>query len=266
MTDADNWNAEDYAKHSTQQKKWARELIARLHLKDGEDVLDIGCGDGLVTAQIAALTPTGRVVGINYAPDMIAHAARHYPAEKHPNLSFRVTDARELAFEEEFDVVFSNAVLHWVRDHAPVVRGIARALRPGGRLLLQMGGQGNAAGMIAAHDEVRARTHWRQWFENFEFPYGFLGVQDYQHLLAEAGLQAQQVELIEKDMQHEGREGLAGWVRTTWMPYATCVPQDRREDFIAEVVDTYLEHHPLDEAGKAHVAMVRLQVQARKPA
>ena len=259
------WNAQDYARHSAQQKKWARELIGKLRLEGHEHVLDIGCGDGLITAEIARKVPQGRVIGIDSSTDMITHARRQFSQKAYPNLSFIEMDARALTFEDAFHVVFSNAVLHWVRDHRPVVQGIARALKPGGRLLLQMGGKGNAAGIIAAHDEVRTRSRWRQWFANFAFPYGFLGVAEYRELLQQAGLVPERVELVPKDMQHEGREGLKGWVRTTWMPYHICVPEEEREAFIDEVIDAYLARHPLDTNGIAHVAMVRIEVAARKP-
>ena len=106
---------------------------------------------------------------------------------------------------------------------------------------------------------------YRRYFEGFEFPYGFHGIDYYQGLLEEAGFIGRRVELIDKDMAHDGPEGLKGWVRTTWLPYTERLGQADRDIFIEELAQSYLEIEPLDAQGKAHVAMVRLEVEAQKP-
>ncbi|WP_225587700.1 class I SAM-dependent methyltransferase [Methylomonas fluvii] len=113
-------NAQDYAQNSQAQQQWAKELIAGMRLTGRETVLDLGCGDGKVTAEIAAIVDQGTVVGIDNSEAMIALAQRRYPQTQHPNLAFQVMDAGNLSFAEQFDVVFSNAVLHWVKQHQPV--------------------------------------------------------------------------------------------------------------------------------------------------
>jgi len=257
------WNPEDYERHSSQQQQWARELIAKLRLNGDEIVLDIGSGDGKVTAEIAALVPTGRVLGIDLSPDMVGRANEVHPP-RHPNLRFEVGDASHLEFDGEFTVVFSNATLHWVRDQRPVLAGIARSLREDGRVLLQMGGRGNAAEVVAVMDEVIALPRWRDHFVGFTFPYGFYGPEEYRPWLAETSLQPVRVELVPKDMVHAGREGLAGWLRTTWMPYLQRVPEESRGELLEAVLDGYLAGHPLDDDGGAHVKMMRLKVEASK--
>jgi len=259
------WDALDYAKSSSAQQQWARELIDKLQLKGDESLLDIGCGDGKVTAEIAACLPSGSVLGVDSSAEMIALAQSQYPADVFPNLRFQRQDACSLPFRNEFTVVFSNATLHWVLDHAPVLRGIHRSLKCGGKVLLQMGGRGNAADVVAVLDELIQALEWRDCFKRFSFPYGFYGPDEYQEWVHEAGLQAGRVELIPKDMIHQGREGLAGWVRTTWLPYTQRVPEEKREAFVAQLVDNYLERHPADEQGLVHVRMVRLEVEALKP-
>lgn len=119
-----SWNAKDYEKNSQAQQKWARELIANLNLTGAEDILDLGCGDGKVTAEIASLVGDGSVVGVDSSRQMIARAKEKYPQNQHPNLSFQVMDASDLSFEGCFDLAFSNAVLHWVKNHKPVVEGL----------------------------------------------------------------------------------------------------------------------------------------------
>jgi len=218
-----------------------------------------------VTAEIARQVPRGLVLGVDGSAEMIRFSIENHPAEAFGNLWFVVKDARALDYNEEFDVVFSNAVLHWVVDHGPVLRGIARALRRGGRMLLQMGGLGNAADVLAVVNEMMVGERWRAYFEEFEFPYGFYAPAEYRGWLAEAGLEAGRVELIPKDMVHEGAEGPAGWFRTTWLPYTQRLPESIRGAFVDEAVAKYVERHPVDDQGKVHLGMVRLEVEARKP-
>jgi len=260
------WDPTDYERNSAQQQAWARELLAKLDLSSSDAVLDVGCGDGKVTAEIAAGVPLGRVVGIDASAEMVELAAARFPLNRHPNLGFAVADAAALAYREEFSVVFSNATLHWVIDHRPVLAGVARSLRPGGRTMLQMGGKGNAGDMVAAMARVSAAPAWSAHFAGFALPWGFYGPDRYRPWLLEAGLRPRRVELLAKDMLQSGREGLAGWLRTTWMPYLDRVPPERRGAFLEAVLDDYLARYPLDADGNAHVRMQRLEVEADKPA
>jgi len=262
--DAYKWDASDYRDSSSQQKKWGRELLTKLRLDGGERVLDIGCGDGKLTAEIAELVPSGHVVGIDSSPEMIAFARGAFPGESHPNLSWEVMDARELAFEERFDVVFSNAVLHWVSDQPRVLQGVERVLVPGGRILFQMGGRGNAASVVQVLASLLTREEWGKYFHDFTAPYSFCAPEEYTVWLREAGLEPVRVELVGKDMVHEGPEGLASWIRTTWLPFTQRIPEEMRGDFVAEMVGGYVKLFPPDARGLVHVDAVRLEVEARK--
>ena len=166
------WDAADYAQSSPAQKQWARELIQKINLSGSERVLDIGCGDGTVTAAIAECVPDGSVLGIDHSPDMIRFASGQFPSDAYPNLSFVEGDAQTLGFLEEFDIIFSNAALHWVYDHGPVLSGIARAQARrthGG----SDGGKGNAAQIFEALDMLLTDSTWGRYFEGFSFRYGF---------------------------------------------------------------------------------------------
>lgn len=158
----------------------------------------------------------------------------------------------------------SFAALHWVIDHGSVLGGIRRALKPGGRIFLQFGGRGNAAAPLKIADEMTCEERWRSYFEGFDFRYGFFGPEEYRVWLEEAGLLPLRVELIPKDMVQPNPAAFAGWIETTWHPYLERVPGDLRRDFISEIVDRYLSDHPLDDEGRVHVGMVRLEVVAEK--
>ncbi len=258
------WDASDYARSSSAQQQWVRELIAKLHLKGNERLLDIGSGDGKVTAEIASLLSTGSVVGLDNSTEMVTLAQASFPRNEHPNLEFLLGDASLLAFVDEFDVIFSNATLHWIMDHRPVLAGIHRSLKNRGKALLQMGGRGNAADVVEAMDHVRVLPRWRGYYEDFGFPYGFYGAGEYCKWLGEANLTCGRVEMIHKDMAHPGREAFSAWLRTTWLPYTQRIPPEEREDFLTNVIDRYLDNNPACEDGMIHVQMVRLEVETTK--
>jgi trans-aconitate 2-methyltransferase len=258
------WNPSDYAANSAQQQSWARELIARLKLRGDEHVLDVGCGDGKVTAEIARTLPRGSATGIDASLQMIEFAQRTFPPARFPNLKFRVMDARQIQLEPGFDRVFSNAALHWVSDHEAFLRGAAGCLRSGGRLVVSCGGQGNAHDIFVALRPVLRLARWREFFRKMETPYFFYAPEDYEQWLPRCGFEAVRVGLAPKDAAYDGRDGFAAVLRTTWLPYTQRVPEAMREEFIAAIVERYLARHPLDHAGRVHVRMVRLEIEATK--
>ncbi len=258
------WNATDYSLHSTAQQQWATELIPKLQLIGSEALLDIGCGDGKITAQIAQCLPRGCVVGVDNSEEMIKLARSKFTRTTYPNLSFDAMDARQLTFHERFDRVFSNAALHWIIDHRPILAGIRQSLKPGGRMLLQMGGKGNACSTLAIMDELMAEERWSRFFTGFTFPYGFYTPSEYMKWVDDAGLVPERAELLKKDMMLKGEEGLAGWVRTTWLPYTERLPIELRDEFVNEIANRYIGTHALDAEGYVHMAMVRLEVEATK--
>ena len=258
------WNAAAYAANSVVQQTWARELIARLKLRGHELVLDVGCGDGKVTAEIARALSGGAVVGVDASSEMIAFAQRTFPAKKNPNLRFLVMDARKIKFTRQFDLLFSNAAWHWVDDHQAILRGASSVLKPGGRLVVSCGGKGNAHDVfIALRPELRLKR-WRQFFRRMPKPYFFYSPADYEKWLPRSGFKASDVRLVPKDATYAGREGFAAWLRTTWLPYIQRVPESAHEEFIAAVADRYLAKHPPDPEGKVQVRMVRLEIEAVK--
>ena len=257
-----NWNAIDYANNASAQYAWAQSLIEQLDLAGNENILDVGCGDGRITAEIAHAV-RGRVVGIDGSAQMVSLAKQHYQTSAN-KLSFRQMDATRLIFEEEFELVFSNAVLHWVHDHVAVLAGVYRSLRRGGRMVFSMGGKGNAADLLPLVDQLIRQAKWSTYFTDFEFPYAFYGIDEYADWLPQVGLQPQRIELVAKDMVHENIKALKGWIRTTWFPYTSRVPQEHREDFINELIDMYLAQHPVDADSRTHVRMIRLEVEATK--
>jgi trans-aconitate 2-methyltransferase len=125
-----------------------------------------------------------------------------------------------------------------------------------------MGGKGNAHDILEVLDDMLREAPWRKFFSDFKFPYGFYAPEEYEVWLREAKLKPERVELLPKDMRLQGKEGLAGWIRTTWLPYTERLPAELKDRFIEEIVNAYLEEHHVDGAGAVHVRMVRLEVEA----
>ncbi len=259
-----NWNAQDYAQNSQNQFQWAKELIPKLKLQGNETLLDIGCGDGKITAELARCLPSGRAVGVDSSEKMINLAKTTFPQKDYPNLSFQVMDARKLTFQGEFDIAFSNAALHWIVDQKAVLCGVQRSLKSDGRLLFQMAGKGNARDVLSIIKKLAEAKPLKGFFSNMTFPYGFYDPKDYKAFLREADLEPLRIELFPKDMKFNGAEGLAGWVRTTWLPFTDKLPGELRAQFVELIVNRYLETHPADAAGTVHVQMMRIEVEAYK--
>lgn len=258
------WNPAAYAASSSSQQAWAREMIAKLDLRGNEHILDVGCGDGKVSAELAGVVSSGSVTGIDASADMIHFARKTFPRRIVRNLEFHVMDARRISLDRAFDLIFSNAALHWVDDHPAFLRGAGRCLRPGGRLVVSCGGKGNAQDVfVALRAEIRLKR-WVRFFRKLEKPYFFYSREDYEKWLPRSGFQSHGVRLADKDMASEGSEKFAGWLRTTWLPYTQRVPEPLREEFIAAITERYVAKYPPDAQGRIHVRMVRLEIDGVK--
>jgi trans-aconitate 2-methyltransferase len=233
-------------------------------LRGAEHILDVGCGDGKVTAELAQAVPQGSVVGIDNAPEMIRFAADKFSGPLSANLQFQVMDARQMRFSQPFDLVVSNAALHWVDDHSAFLQGAAAGLRNGGRLVVSCGGQGNAQKVFIALRGTIRLPRWRGWFRQLATPYFFYRTAEYKHWLPRCGFAPATIQLTAMDACHENPTAFAAWFRTTWMPYTQRVPEAAREEFVAEVVARYLRKNPVDAQGHVRVGMVRLEIDAVK--
>jgi SAM-dependent methyltransferase len=153
-----SWDAEQYeGKHSFVWRLGAG-VVELLAPQSGERILDVGCGTGQLTAEIAK--QGAQVVGLDSSATMIGQARQNYPG-----LAFVLGDATSFHFEEPFDAVFSNAALHWVKEADAAAESIGRALKPGGRFVAEFGGHGNTRSVLSAlraalGPESDARCHW----------------------------------------------------------------------------------------------------------
>lgn len=191
-----NWNATGYQQQYSYVWQHGESLLAQLNPQAGDRILDLGCGTGQLTAQIAA--SGADVMGIDCDRAMIAQAQANYP-----QLAFQVADATSFQLSEPVDAVFSNAVLHWVKDAAAAAGCIAEALKPGGRLVAELGGQGNVNAILSALQQVSGRENLSPWY--------FPSVGEYAAVLEKAGLEVVYASLFERPTPL-GEAGVAGWL------------------------------------------------------
>jgi trans-aconitate methyltransferase len=204
VAQSSQWNAELYDDKHSFVWRMAAGLLDLLQAKPGERILDLGCGTGHLTGQIAA--SGAKVVGVDRSPDMIQQAR-----EKYPNLQFEVMDGREITFAEAFDAVFSNATLHWIKEPEKVIEGIANVLRPGGRFVAEFGGKGNTKELLAA--VARA---WHKFGIPGEAPkrWYYPNIPEYSSLLEKHGLEVTFATLFDRPTPLEdGEHGLRNWLK-----------------------------------------------------
>jgi trans-aconitate methyltransferase len=222
MSSGSVWDASLYdAKHAFVWEK-ARDLVDLLATAAGERILDLGCGTGALTAELAR--SGAELTGVDRSPEMIAEARKKYP-----QLRFEVSDARALPFLAEFDAVFSNAALHWIPEAESVIQGIARALKPGGRFLAEFGGKGNVRKAVAAMETALAELDVSSEGAN---PWFYPSLAEYASLLEKNHLEVREAALFERPTKLEdGDRGFAMWITMFGKTFLDRVPQNRRNDF-----------------------------------
>jgi len=221
------WDPELYdARHAFVWEK-AKGLVELLAPKPGERILDLGCGTGALTAEIAACG--AEVFGIDRSADMIAEARKKFPA-----LRFEVVDARELSFVGEFDAVFSNAVLHWIREPERVIVGVEKAFRPGGRFVAEFGGKGNIQRLVDGMERACKAMGISQSVTAATWYYP--SIAEYSSLLEAHGLEVRHAALFARPTKlEEGEKGLENWIHMFAQAFMDTVGSERLEAWIREV-------------------------------
>lgn len=243
-----DWNSELYESSHGFVWRYGSDVLARLEPQAGESILDLGCGTGQLTAQIAAAGAT--VLGLDSSPAMVGQARQNYP-----KLTFRLADARTFAVEYPVDAVFSNAVLHWVPEAAAVAGRVAAALKPGGRFVAELGGQGNAARIHAA-----LATVLRERGLPVEPGVYFPSVGEYSTVLESQGLEVRWAELFDRPTPLEGADGMRAWIT---MFHSYMLPEAQREAILDQVED--LLRPALFRDGQWFADYRRLRLRAQKP-
>ncbi len=233
------WNATVYNRQSSLQQALAGKQLGLLTLTGSERVLDVGCGDGKITAEIAARVPRGSVLGVDPSRDMIAFAASHFGPPTHANLQFEVEDVRRLPYRSEFDLVVSFNALHWVPDQTAALKSIRAALKDSGRAILKFVPQGTRTSLEDVIEQVRQSARWAEYFSGFQKPYVHFTPDEYRALAEQAGLKVVRTQLEDEAWDFKTREGFVAFARATFVEWTRLLPPDCTDNFISDVLDRY---------------------------
>lgn len=260
--DKDPWRAEEYYQNSTSQKDAAKELMKFVQLKDNDKILDVGCGDGKITSEIATKTPNGFVIGIDLSPAMIQFAQTNFPTQNHPNLTFLIKRAEELDYTNEFDVIFSFTALQWVQDHNLFLEGASRGLKSSGTLAVTMP-MGLPFTLEQAVNEVMALPEWTSYFQNFSTGWNFIEAADYDKLLTKNHFSPSRLAVVPQKDIFPSRVVFQKFI-SQWFPYLRPLPENLKQTFLNLVVDRFLELENPFPNGEVHFKVRRLEVVATK--
>ena len=245
------WDAQQYGANAAFVHGMAGGVVEWLAAKSGERILDLGCGDGQLTKQIQ--TSGADVVAIDASEAMVA-------AARGRGIQAELGNVETLPFEaNSFDAVFSNAVLHWVKNHDAMLGEVRRVLRPGGRFVAEFGGHGNIAAICVA---LRAVLN-RYGFGNLEDGVNYYpSVESYRARLVRHGFQVEQIQLIPRPTLLP-ESGMDGWLRTFRRGVIEALPEELREKVVSETVEL-LTHVLRDESGEWTADYVRLRFAASR--
>ncbi len=254
------FNGEQYKKASAHQKQWGSGLIQQLDLRGDERILDLGCGDGELTTRLALRVPQGSVLGIDASQGMIDTARKHAAG----NLEFALKDINLLNYENEFDVAFSNATLHWIKDHRRMLRNVYRALREGGIIRLNFAADGNCSHFFQVVRRAMVTPPYQSDFCDFTWPWFMPTIVEYQDLMDRSEFSEVRLWLENADHWFADAEAMIRWVdQPSLVPFLTYLPDTRRQPFRDLVVEQMVKE-TVQEDGRYFETFRRINVFGRK--
>ncbi len=251
MVTTRDWDADSYDRVGGPMTAMAAAVVGRLVLAGDETVLDAGCGTGRVTELLLERVPHGRVLAVDADPEMVRLARGNLAGRA----EVRQVDLLELQLDEPVDAILSTATFHWIHDHQRLFGRLLSALRPGGRLVAQCGGEGNVSELRAAAEAVGAEEPFAPWFDGWSPPWYYAGAEETARRLKAAGFEDERAWLQPWPVRPEDP---AEYLAT--IPLGAQVqrlPERLRDAYVKAVVDRLAEPE--------RIAYVRLNLDARKP-
>ncbi|WP_449537721.1 class I SAM-dependent methyltransferase [Ferdinandcohnia sp. Marseille-Q9671] len=226
QTTKDNWNASLYDTKHSFVSAYGNSLIELVNPTNGERILDLGCGTGDLANKLHEMGV--KVLGVDKSENMIKQAS-----QKYPHLSFQVHDATNLDFECEFDAVFSNATLHWVKPALNVLHTVHKSLKQGGRFVAEFGGKGNVQSIT--NELIQQIRNAGFEYQEQQFPWFYPSIAEYSTLMEEAGFRVTLAQHYDRPTPLEGENGLRNWITMFADQMFQGVSEDAKNDIITNV-------------------------------
>lgn len=256
------WPAKEYHHHSSAQMNAAMQLLTHIRFKGNERIIDVGCGDGKITAKLASFVPSGSVLGIDLSSNMIDFAKDTFSKDNFSNLNFLLQGAQDLNYEREFDILFSSFALQWVKDHGSFLKKAYESLRADGYLVITVP-LGISSALAHSIDDITSLPYWKPYFENFSPEWSFISDIEFKNLLERASFVTSRLAVIAEKVIYSSREDFEKYVRP-WFSYLNVVPELLRNVFFNQIIDNYLRLEPVLENGKVSFQFSRLEIIAHK--
>ncbi|MGE0206498.1 MAG: trans-aconitate 2-methyltransferase [Candidatus Babeliales bacterium] len=234
---ASEWDGKLYHQNSSIQFQKGSAIINNWPFKGSENILDIGCGNGALTGEIAKKT-TGSVLGTDASGSMIAFAQHHYIQE---NLSFATIDATTLNFNQEFDLAFSFNCLHWIKDKQKVFDAVFKALKPGGKFvfLFSIKPPDRNYKLITLATELKSNEYWKQYFpENHQWPWYHEKQETIENMLTQSNFNIIELKSCYNGVPIENKENIIQHLLA--LSWLDPLSQEKQEQFVRELIDSYL--------------------------
>lgn len=231
------WNAEDYFHNSTFQYEHAQQALSRYNFTGIESVLDVGCGDGKITAEIADNLKNGFVLGVDSSESMIRFANEEF-ARTRNNLKFNVCFAEKLPYLNQFDLIISFACLHWVKDQAAFLLGAKNAIKENGKIVITL--YPKHPYIWESIDETTNSPIWNGFFQGYENPHISYNEDIYKKLATNANLNIEHLEEQIPIAYFDSKNEMEAFLRS-WLPHTDQVHPQLRNKFITDIGNTFMK-------------------------
>lgn len=254
------FDGEKYKQASTHQKEWGNQLISGIHFNGNEHILDLGCGDGVLTKQLSKLVPNGKVIGVDASEGMIQTAKELETA----NLAFICMDINDIAYHDFFDIIYSNAALHWIKDHERLLGNSFSALKPNGLLTWNFAGDGNCTTFFDIVKTVMNLPLYQGFFSEFEWPWYMPTKEEYLLLVEKSGFKEFDVSDENADRYFANSDEMIKWIdQPSIVPFLNYVPKDKQKNFRNTVVEMMVDQTKQPD-GRCFETFRRIKIKAVK--
>ncbi len=257
---AHEFDGKKYEKVSTHQREWGNRLISEFDLKGNENILDLGCGDGTLTENFSKLVPKGSVLGIDASNGMIDVAKE----KENDNLKFNLMDINDIQLQEKFDLIFSNATLHWIKDHRKLWDSIGKMLKPSSVIRFNFAADGNCSHFFKVIKKTIVLEEYKGYFSDFDWPWYMPTLDEYKNILKDYSFSEIKVWGENSDRYFPDKEAMIGWIdQPSIVPFLKYIPGDKKEMFRNIVVDQMIKE-TLQEDGRCFETFRRINVLAER--